>query len=339
MSSPEAKRLKTEAAKIGTHNGHFHADEALAVYMLRLLPSFNNAALLRTRDSAALETCDIIVDVSGVYDGTKHFDHHQRGFTETFSSSKQTKLSSAGLVYKHFGRAIIAQRLSLPEDHASVELLYQKLYTEFVEALDANDNGISAYPREIEPAFSTGGITLPSLIGAFNPNWNAPVDQAGEDALFEKASKFIGDVFSQKLEYYASAWLPAREFVVKALEERTKHDVDGRILVFEQSIPWKDHLFTLEAEEGITDEGKKPLYVLYGEGAGKPNWRIQCVPVSKDSFESRKPLPEAWRGFRDEELSKISGVPGGVFVHASGFIGGNTSYEGALAMAKKALEL
>jgi hypothetical protein len=35
-----------------------------------------------------------------------------------------------------------------------------------------------------------------------------------------------------------------------------------------------------------------------------------------------------WRGIRDTELSKVSGIPGCIFVHASGFIGGNSSYEG-----------
>lgn len=44
--------------------------------------------------------------------------------------------------------------------------------------------------------------------------------------------------------------------------------------------------------------------------------------MSSDSFESRKALPEAWRGLRDEELSKASGIEGGIFIHASGFIGG-----------------
>lgn len=57
------------------------------------------------------------------------------------------------------------------------------------------------------------------------------------------------------------------------------------------------------------------------------------------SFESRKKLPAAWRGLRDQELSTVSGIPGGVFVHAGGFIGGNDTYEGALAMAVKALSL
>ncbi|RPB05065.1 metal-dependent protein hydrolase [Choiromyces venosus 120613-1] len=338
MSSP-AKRLKTTPLRIGTHNGHFHADEALAVYMLRLLPEYQDSTLTRSRDPAVLEECDIIVDVQGQYDGTKHFDHHQRTFSETFSPEFKTKLSSAGLIYKHFAPNIISHRLSIPINDPSVTLLCNKVYRDFIEALDANDNGISAYPSDVKPSFNDKSISLPSLVGLLNPEWNDPIKtQESEDEKFLEASKLMGTVFVQKLDYYGKSWLPARDYVVKAMEGRFEHDDKGRILVFSQSVPWKDHLFTLEAEAGI-EEDKKPLYVLYGEGAGKPNWRMQCVPVSKDSFESRKPFPEAWRGMRDDTLSEVSGIPGGVFVHASGFIGGNKSFEGALEMAKKSLEL
>lgn len=315
--------------------------------MLRLLPTFSNSTLLRSRNPAALEECDIIVDVTGQYDGTKHLDHHQREFTETFSPAFTTKLSSAGLVYKHFARAIISQRLGVPattanslepSPNASVELLYTKLYKEFIEALDANDNGISAYPADMKPTFTDKAITLPGMVAACNPQWNAPVDQAGEDALFEKASALIGDCFLRELDYYSKAWLPARDLVVEAVAKRSEYDAQGRILVLSTSIPWKDHLFTIEQEQELKEENKVQ-YVLYSEGEGKTAWRIQCVPVSKESFVSRKPLPEAWRGARDDALSEVSGIPGGVFVHSSGFIGGNKSYDGALAMAKKALEL
>ena len=42
-----------------------------------------------------------MVDVGGVYDeNLKRFDHHQRGFEEVFGHGFQTKLSSAGLIYK-----------------------------------------------------------------------------------------------------------------------------------------------------------------------------------------------------------------------------------------------
>ena len=273
--------------------------------------------------------------VQGVYDGTKHFDHHQRGFSEVFSPDFSTKLSSAGLIYKHFGPQIIAQRLSLEPASPDVSLVVKKLYTEFIQALDANDNGISAYPADVKPAFNDKGVTLPSLVGALNPNWNTPVTDAEHDQLFEKASKFIGEVFLSKLDYYGKAWLPARSFVVEALNKRKEVEPSGQVLLFQTSIPWKDHLFTLEQELNIP-EAEKPLYVLYGEGPGK-NWRIQAVGISKDSFQSRKALPEAWRGMRDDTLSKITEIDGGVFVHASGFIGGNKTYEGVLKMAQKAL--
>lgn len=53
----------------------------------------------------------------------------------------------------------------------------------------------------------------------------------------------------------------------------------------------------------------------------------------------RLPLPEPWRGLRDEALSLVTGVPGCVFVHASGFTGGNRTREGALEMARRTLAL
>ncbi|CAJ0589816.1 unnamed protein product [Cylicocyclus nassatus] len=40
-----------------------------------------------------------------------------------------------------------------------------------------------------------------------------------------------------------------------------------------------------------------------------------------------------------EELSNLCGIDGCIFVHVRGFIGGNKAFEGALAMAKKALEI
>ena len=53
---------------------------------------------------------------------------------------------------------------------------------------------------------------------------------------------------------------------------------------------------------------------------------------------SRLSLLEEWRGVRDQELSDLSGIPGCIFVHAGGFIGGNETYEGALEMATRTLQ-
>lgn len=78
---------------------------------------------------------------------------------------------------------------------------------------------------------------------------------------------------------------------------------------------------------------------MYEQDGRSKGWRVQAVSVSPGSFESRLPLPSTWRGLRDDELSRETGIDGGVFVHMSGFIGGNKTFEGALAMAEKALAM
>ena len=37
----------SQSLKIGTHSGCFHCDEALACYMLKLLPEYQNASIVR----------------------------------------------------------------------------------------------------------------------------------------------------------------------------------------------------------------------------------------------------------------------------------------------------
>ena len=88
---------------IATHSGSFHCDEALACWLLRRTPEFADASILRTRDPEKIAEADIAVDVGAEYDPARNrFDHHQRGFEETFSPQHSIKLSSAGLVYDSF---------------------------------------------------------------------------------------------------------------------------------------------------------------------------------------------------------------------------------------------
>ncbi|PPR06882.1 hypothetical protein CVT24_011572 [Panaeolus cyanescens] len=337
---PEAKRQKMAKQTIGTHNGTFHCDEALAVFLLRQTATYRDAALKRTRDPAILNECDIVVDVGAVYDESKQlFDHHQRGFTEVFGHGFATKLSSAGLVYKHFGQEIISNRTQLPLTDPKVNVLWLKMYKEFIEAIDAIDNGISQYDTDVKPRYRSR-TDLSSRVGSLNPAWNQPADAVTVDIQFGKASELTGSEFLAKLDYYANAWLPARDLLVESVKSsQASFDPSGKIILFNQFLPWKEHLFELEADETVTSiVPGQAIYVVYPDEIGG-NWRVQAVPVSPESFESRKALPEAWRGLRDEELSKVSGIDGGIFIHASGFIGGNKTKEGALKIAQAALSI
>lgn len=343
-TEPASKRVKASKV-IGTHSGPFHADEALAVFLLRLTEQYRDADVVRTRDAAKLEPLDIVVDVGGTYSPATHrYDHHQRGFEEVFGKGMDkdhaTKLSSAGLVYKHFGKEVIQSVLNLEANDPKIDALWLKIYKEFIEAIDAIDNGISLYPKSLTagqaPAYSSR-TDLSARVGHLNPRWNEEYDDSTLDARFEIASKLAGTEFLDRLNYYATAWLPARDLVWEAMQKRHEVDESGLIVMFDRSLPWKEHLHSLEPT--LPQPAKPILYILYPEGSGaKTNWRIQAVPESPESFESRKALPESWRGVRDEKLSELIGIPGAIFCHASGFIGGNQTKEGALEMARRSIK-
>lgn len=46
-NQPATKKPRTGTMKIGTHNGHFHCDEILACFMLRQLPKYADAEIVR----------------------------------------------------------------------------------------------------------------------------------------------------------------------------------------------------------------------------------------------------------------------------------------------------
>lgn len=50
-------------------------------------------------------------------------------------------------------------------------------------------------------------------------------------------------------------------------------------------------------------------------------------------------LPEPWAGLQKEDLERSCGIKGAEFVHSVRFIGGHSTREGAIAMARKSLEI
>ncbi|XP_010533551.1 PREDICTED: UPF0160 protein [Tarenaya hassleriana] len=334
--SPPSSPSEVSVKRVGTHNGSFHCDEALGCFMIRLTDKFSSADIVRTRDPKVLAELDAVLDVGGVYDPNQdRYDHHQKGFEEAFGHGFNTKLSSAGLVYKHFGKEIIAKELKVDQDHPDVQRLFLAVYKSFMEAIDAVDNGINQYETDKPPRY-VNNTHLSSRVGKLNLDWIEPdQSQEKENEAFKRAMVLAGNEFLDSVRFHARSWLPARSIVMKCLEERFSVDPSGEIMVLTKFCPWKLHLFELEQEMKAEPVVK---YVIYEDDRGK-QWRVQAVGVAPDRFESRKPLPEQWRGLRDDELSKVAEIPDCVFVHMSGFIGGNHSYDGALSMARAALSL
>jgi uncharacterized UPF0160 family protein len=239
---------------IGTHDGSFHCDEALAISMLKCLPEYREAHVLRSRRPDELAGADIVVDVGAVYDAEKlRFDHHQRDFTSTLDGY-YTKLSSAGLIYKHFGRRVIQCLLSTAssEDEAIpdsfVDICYDKVYKGFMEHIDAIDNGVSVSDGELKYRISS---TLSNRVGALNPNWNEPQTPAVFNERFKDAMTLTFSEFSSVVLDLWKVWWPARVFVQQAFERRHAIHASGSIMVLEHFCPWKDHLFEIEIEKEV----------------------------------------------------------------------------------------
>jgi len=59
-----------------------------------------------------------------------------------------TKLSSAGLVYFHFGLEIVADILEIKQTDPLAGIIYNKVYENFVEEIDGIDNGVNQFDGE-----------------------------------------------------------------------------------------------------------------------------------------------------------------------------------------------
>ena len=192
----ENKALRESTKLIGTHSEAFHCDEVLATSMLLRTKEFANSIIVRTRDQTIIEQLDIVADVGGTFDHEKHrYDHHQKTFTHTWYTDKVdemtaqdshnpeelkelkakeiTKLSSAGLVYKYFGKEVLE---SIASDYGKkltpeqLDKLYGSIYKNFILEIDAIDNVVDP-SDDYRYSISTH---LSARVANYNSPWNAP---------------------------------------------------------------------------------------------------------------------------------------------------------------------
>lgn len=172
----------------------------------------------RTRDPRILQTCKVLVDVGCVYDPENlRFDHHQPGFDKTskhFGLDYNIPLSSAGLVYMHFGKEIIKILAPevLPED--VLNIIWKKIYQCIILEIDAIDNGI-----ECSEEMYKIRTHLSARISRLNPNW-ANSKECDSNTQFYKAMELAGKEFLEQVEYFTRQWWPARKFVEEAFQQQ-----------------------------------------------------------------------------------------------------------------------
>lgn len=284
---------------IVTHNGPFHADDVLAVAILRLAGI--NGTVTRTRNPELIGSADVVVDVGGVHDPARgRFDHHQKGGAG--SRANGVSFSSAGLVWSHYGASICGIGAAVIVDEA------------FIQTVDALDNGQGSRTLLDKVDHMTWSDTISSL----NPPWDGEQDF---DGAFERAvARAVEDLEAQIRA--AKGTLAAKAVLADAL---AKAQEGGQLLIIDRFAP---------IMEGIVQASETAKFLIFPQGN---DWLVQCVPVAGQAFSQRLPLPVEWAGLRGSDLAALTGVGDAVFCHNGRFIGGAGSREGAIALAKLAL--
>ena len=205
-----------------------------------------------------------------------------------------------------------------------MELVFKKLYKNFILEIDAIDNGVNV----AESPLYFIRTCLSDRIAMLNTPWNAPADLYNQNSQFKKAMKVAEEDFFSQLYAIVMIMMPARKIVQEAWEVRHEFHHSGEFIYFEKTCPWKEHLLDIERE---TNNQGHIKFAFYKDG--REMWRLQALPATVGKFGNRVSIAKEFCGLRGEELSQVAGVPDAEFVHAAGFVGGAWSRDSVIKMA------
>jgi uncharacterized UPF0160 family protein len=307
---------------IATHGGKFHADDAWAVAVLKIL--YPDAGLVRTRDMAIIGKADFAIDVGGMWDpASGRFDHHQKGFEGARTSG--VPYASAGLVWKEYGARCVAALAQAHAGHSlSMDTAQQIAWAidgDLVQYLDLSDVGAAKN--------APGGYGLSAIVSGYNLNWMdeqrlgyGEAAEAYRTSQFERAMAVLTDIMANSVKYRIGAMLALEQVRGSELFE------GGRVLFLKNgALPWSTV---------VRKEMPKVLFVI-SHNLAEQRYMIHTVPMNTETFDARADLPEAWAGLRDADLGAVIGIADAGFCHNGRFIAAAKSFESIRTMARQAL--
>ena len=284
--------------------------------MLKMTPTFKDAVVIRTRNPDILAKCNIVVDVGAKYEPeVRHhplyhpmhppaynlyttflsqnllFDHHQKEFQGTMNTGVHqynTRLSSAGLVYKHYGKEIVAG-LATGAAEDEVAQVYDRVYSGFMEHIDGIDNGVEPFAAASGEKLTKNYVvstSLSSRVGNLAPRWNQPTDAESFNQGFVKAVALVTTEFLASVDYYANAWLPAAQVVKKCVADRLNVHESGRIVHLDTFCPWQEHLYDIERTLGLSGEVLYCLFPDSNRGYRVCERQIRCFALKHTEFRN-----------------------------------------------------
>ena len=290
--------------RVATHDGSFHADDVFAVAALGL--AHPEIEVVRSRDRAVLDACDVRVDVGRRNDPESgDFDHHQKGGAGVRPNG--IPFASFGLVWARYGAELCGG-----DERAAAEVEER-----LVQGVDAIDTGFSLtrpVVADVRP------MDVSDLVDAFNPAWDEPVTDEDRLAGFLEAVGVATGIVRRRI-----AAAQARSRAHGLVQEAIARASDPRVIELDRKMPW---------HEPVVTGAPEALFVVYPKAEG---WGVQTVPQALGTFVNRKDLPAAWAGLAGEELAGVTGVADAEFCHSARFIAVARSREGIDELVRKAL--
>ena len=274
-----------EKANAITHCGTMHADEIFSTAFLDMY--LGDRLVYRTNK---LEDKTISEDAI-VYDiGRGKFDHHQ---TDALRRDNGITYCSFGLLWKEFGKDFLKK-----QDIYYAEEVFNFIDKDFVEAIDADDNGV--FPK-IDASFKVK--TLSNIFKLFNPSFDSCQDEITQ---FIKAVEVAKMIFEEEI-MYANGKVIADKRVSEILESC----LNDKYMILDKFLPYEDTILNNQEAGNI-------LFVAFPSNRG--GYAIKTIPKSSDDHTARMSFPEEWGGLVGEELEKVSGIKGLTFCHTGRFI-------------------
>lgn len=217
-------------------------------------------------------------------------------------SEYQGPLSSAGMILAY-----------LRDTHIIDVETYHFLNRSLILGVDAHDNG-----RSIQ---EVGSCSFSHVVSNFVPPQYDASSELQDRCFFEAFAFVLGHLqrMLERWRYICSC----KDVVADHMKRQEK------VLFFDQPIPWLESFFDLGGEN------HPALFIVMPSGG---HWKLRGIPPSLEKrMEVRKPLPSEWAGLLDEDLKKVSGIPGAVFCHKGRFVSVWETKEDVLQALKKVL--
>lgn len=296
---------------IGTHDGVFHADDVLAVALIKQNYIASNCNdfifnIIRSRKPEVLEECQWIVDVGGmdmVDVGHVCFDHHQK---DSESYPNGIKMAACGKVARYLYN-------EQPEllDYLRISCLY---------AVEAQDNGQNLIDYDPENNYSNPF----AWVRVMNINWDQ--DESLVQQRFEMAVDMAVNIVNQLIDRF-TATKKAEELLLSWIKSRQE---GSPVLVMPRFVPWQNII----CDWNTFNPNDKIYAVVFPAMGG--GYNCQIVPATKGSFELSCFFPPEWKGLKGIDLANTSGLPSAIFCHPAGFISGWAFQEDAIKAAQLA---